>query len=105
MANVAGPNRRLVTKRCSMPAWAKLYIAVTTLLGGVILCLALPHWQAHNLVQFGLYAVLAAAASSLDVALPGLSGSMSLNYLFILIGVMLLDLPEALLVGMACALA
>jgi diguanylate cyclase (GGDEF)-like protein/putative nucleotidyltransferase with HDIG domain len=88
-----------------MPAWAKLYIAVTTLLGGVILCLALPHWQAHNLVQFGLYAVLAAAASSLDVALPGLSGSMSLNYLFILIGVMLLDLPEALLVGMACALA
>ena len=88
-----------------MPAWAKLYIALTTLLGGVILCLTVPDWQAHNPVQFGLYVVLAAAATSLDVALSGLSGSMSLNYLFILIGVMLLDLPQALLVGMACALA
>src|ERR1700722_14529921 len=88
-----------------MPAWAKFYIAFTILLGGAILCVALPHWQAHNLPQFGIYLALATVASSLDVALPGLSGSLSLNYLFILMGVMLLDLPQALLLAMACTLA
>ncbi len=100
-----GPAADQLQKGSFMPAWAKLYIAVTALLGGVILCLTLPHWQAHNLLQFGLYVVLAAAASSLDITLPGLSGSMPLNYLFILIGVMLLDLPQALTVAMACTLA
>lgn len=88
-----------------MPVRAKSYTTLIALMGGLVLCLVLPQWQAHNLARFGMYTVLAAAATSLDVALPGLGGAISLNYLYILIGVMLLDFPQALLASMVCTLA
>ena len=65
---------------------------------------ALWHWQSADLARFACYLVVAALASGLKVQLPGIDGTMSVNFLFILLGVMELSLPETLLIGCAATL-
>jgi diguanylate cyclase (GGDEF)-like protein len=55
-------------------------------------------------MRFGIFLSGAVLACSLKVSLPGIAGARSVNYLFILIGVIMLDLPQTLLVGVACTL-
>jgi diguanylate cyclase (GGDEF)-like protein/putative nucleotidyltransferase with HDIG domain len=65
----------------------------------LVLGLALWHWQSADLARFLSYLAVAILASSLKVQLPGIDGTMSVNFLFILLGVMELSLPETLLIG------
>jgi len=43
-------------------------------------------------------------ASSLKVTLPGIDGTLSVNFLFTLLGILELGLPETLLIVLACVL-
>jgi diguanylate cyclase (GGDEF)-like protein/putative nucleotidyltransferase with HDIG domain len=65
----------------------------------VVLWSAFTHWQSADLTRFACYLIVAALASSLKVQLPGIDGTMSVNFLFILLGVMELSLPETLAIG------
>src|SRR5579859_783122 len=62
------------------------------------------NWQSHDLVKLAVYVVIAAVASGLKVSLPGVNGSMSVNFLFVLLGIVELNLPEALLIGITGSL-
>jgi hypothetical protein len=84
--------------------WGKVYISLTVLLGAGILSLSLLHWQPAHWMRFGIFLLCAVLACSLKVSLPGIAGARSVNYLFILIGVIMLDLPQVLIVGLACTL-
>src|SRR5205085_2651347 len=81
-----------------------LYIGLTVALGAVILAAALRDWQNQDLPRFAIYLAFALVTASLKVRLPGISITMSVNYVFILIGVIMLDLPQTLLVGAASTL-
>jgi len=63
----------------------------------VVLGFALSHWQSQDLARFACYLAVAVLASGLKVQLPGIDGTMSVNFLFILLGVLELSLPETLL--------
>jgi diguanylate cyclase (GGDEF)-like protein/putative nucleotidyltransferase with HDIG domain len=82
----------------------KLFVGITVSLGMVVLCSALRHWQSADLTRFACYLAVAVLASSLKVQLPGIDGTMSVNFLFILLGVMELSLPETLVIGCAATL-
>jgi diguanylate cyclase (GGDEF)-like protein/putative nucleotidyltransferase with HDIG domain len=82
----------------------KLFLGITVALGMMVLCSALLHWQSADLTRFGCYLAVALLASSLKVQLPGIDGTMSVNFLFILLGVMELSLPETLVIGCAATL-
>src|SRR3984893_14114897 len=82
----------------------KAFVGVTALIGVVVLAHALLHWQSHDLMRFGCYLAVAVLASGLKVQLPGIDGTMSVNFLFILLGVMELSLPETLLIGCTATL-
>jgi diguanylate cyclase (GGDEF)-like protein/putative nucleotidyltransferase with HDIG domain len=82
----------------------KAFVAVTVSLGIVVLALALPHWQSHDLTRFLCYLLVALLASGLKVQLPGIDGTMSVNFLFILLGVLELSLPETLVIGCTASL-
>src|SRR6202041_3123577 len=56
------------------------------------------------LSRFFCYLAVALLASGLKVQLPGIDGTMSVNFLFILLGVMELSLPETLVIGCAATL-
>jgi diguanylate cyclase (GGDEF)-like protein/putative nucleotidyltransferase with HDIG domain len=70
----------------------------------VVLCSALWRWQSADLTRFACYLAVAILASSLKVQLPGIDGTMSVNFLFILLGVMELSLPETLVIGCTATL-
>jgi len=82
-----------------MSTGTKLFVGSTVSLGMLVLGLALWHWQSADVARFLSYLAVALLASSLKVQLPGIDGTMSVNFLFILLGVMELSLPETLLIG------
>ncbi|MBV8205736.1 MAG: diguanylate cyclase [Acidobacteria bacterium] len=59
------------------------------------------HWQSSDVLHFICYLGVAMLASVLKVTLPGIDGTMSVNFLFILLGVMEMSLGETLLLGAA----
>jgi hypothetical protein len=82
-----------------MPTKAKLFIALAIIPGLIMLSLGISHWESADLVRFTIYLLLALIASTLKVRLPGLTGTMSLNFLFILIGVSQMSFSETLTLG------
>src|SRR5437899_3018591 len=82
----------------------KAFVGVTSLLGAAVLVSALSHLHSTDLTRFACYLAVAILASGLKVQLPGIDGTMSVNFLFILLGVMELSLPETLLIGCTASL-
>ena len=82
----------------------KLFVGITVSVGIAVIASAFWHWQSADLTRFACYLVVAVLASSLKVQLPGIDGTMSVNFLFILLGVMELSLPETLAIGCTATL-
>jgi hypothetical protein len=82
-----------------MPTKAKLFIALAITPGLTMLALGVSHWESADPARFTIYFLLALVASTLKVRLPGLTGTMSTNFLFILIGVSQLSFSETLALG------
>src|SRR6201997_3728605 len=82
----------------------KAFVGITAAIGVVVLAYALFHWQSQDPMRFGCYLVVAVLASGLKVQLPGIDGTMSVNFLFILLGVLELSLPETLVIGCTATL-
>ena len=80
---------------------AKLFLGINVAVGAWVLGSALLHWQSSDLVRFLSYAVVAGLASLLKVRLPGIDGTISVNFLFVLLGIRELSLGET--VAIACA--
>ena len=83
----------------------KAFIGITATAGVVVLAFALTHWHSQDPMRFACYLVVALLASGLKVQLPGIDGTMSVNFLFILLGVLELSLPETLVIGCTASLA
>jgi putative nucleotidyltransferase with HDIG domain len=84
---------------------ARAFITGMALAGVVCLVLAFSHWQSSDPVKFICYLIAALLASSLKVSLPGIEGTLSVNFLFTLLGILELGLPETLVIGLASTLA
>src|SRR5215472_1573218 len=82
----------------------KAFVGITVSLGMVVLGYSLLHWQSQDLTRFACYLIVAVLASGLKVQLPGIDGTMSVNFLFILLGVLELSLPETLVIGCTATL-
>src|SRR5438046_2227206 len=82
----------------------KAFVGATSLLGAAVLVSALSHFHSADLTRFCCFLVVAILASGLKVQLPGIDGTMSVNFLFILLGVLELSLPETLVIGCTATL-
>src|SRR5438477_450175 len=78
---------------------AQLYIGITLLAGLLSLSVGLFHGQWTEPSRYICYLALALLASGMKVSLPGVHGTMSVIFLFILIGVRELTLAQTLLMG------
>lgn len=83
---------------------ATFFIATTAAIGATVLAYALTHWQDSDLERFLCYLAIALLSSGLKIQLPGIDGTMSVNFLFILLGILELNLPETLIIGCAASL-
>jgi diguanylate cyclase (GGDEF)-like protein/putative nucleotidyltransferase with HDIG domain len=96
--DVSGGWVRRMSKR------ATLFIGVTAAIGVSVFADALAHWQGTGLERFACYLLIAVLSSGLKIQLPGIDGTMSVNFLFILLGVLELSLPETLIIGCTATL-
>ncbi|PWT98544.1 MAG: hypothetical protein C5B51_29040 [Terriglobia bacterium] len=81
-----------------MRGLARVYIGFVVLLG--TFCLAAANWDMQHPIRFASYLVVCILASAMKVNLPGIAGTMSVNFLFILIGI--LDMSAGQTMLMAC---
>jgi putative nucleotidyltransferase with HDIG domain len=84
---------------------ARAYVAGLAAVAFVCFVFAFFHWQSTDPVKFVCYLVAVILASSLKVSLPGIEGTLSVNFLFTLIGILEMSLPETLLIGLVSTLA
>src|SRR6266536_3919157 len=84
---------------------ARTFIAGMASTGIVCFLVALWHCQFSDPVKFSCYLIAALLASSLKVSLPGIEGTLSVNFLFTLLGILELSLPQTLVIGLASTLA
>src|SRR5258707_9238014 len=84
-----------------MDAGARLFIAVVVLCGTTVLSYTVLHGASRDPLKFISYLIIALVASRLKVNLPGIAGTMSVNFLFLLLGVLELSFSEAMALGCA----
>src|SRR2546429_671387 len=80
---------------------AKALISLVVAVGTGVLLYAAVYPTSKNIAQFICYLLIAILAARLKVHLPGITGTMSVNFLFILLGILELSLPETLILGSA----
>ena len=78
---------------------ANAYIGLVLALGTGILVDSLWHWSTPDWARYGFYLAIALVASGMKVTLPAVMGTMSMNFLFVLIGISELGRSETLAMG------
>ncbi|MEY2393939.1 MAG: hypothetical protein QOF94_284 [Acidobacteriaceae bacterium] len=88
-----------------LPIGAKAFVGLVIAGGMASLLEAAIHQSSKNIAEFICYLGIAVLASRLRVILPGITGTMSVNFLFILVGIAELSYSEALTLGAISMLA
>src|SRR5246500_3091422 len=94
---IALPEPSRSWRKLSLPA--KLFITFVVMAGLGTLLYGGIHQSSKNIAEFICYVGIAILASRLKVNLPGITGTLSVNFLFILIGVLELSYSETLILG------
>jgi putative nucleotidyltransferase with HDIG domain len=81
------------------PRLARLYIFLMICAGAAVLGNGLWNWQSADSARYLFFFCISAFASGMKVTLSAGSGTMSMNFLFILIGIESLSMGETLLMG------
>jgi diguanylate cyclase (GGDEF)-like protein/putative nucleotidyltransferase with HDIG domain len=95
---------KVLSNRNKMSHLAKIYVSAIVVIGAMVTLVELARWQSQDTVRFLCYLALAIFASRLKVSLPGISGALSVLFIFILFAIVEMSLPEALFVGCAAIL-
>jgi diguanylate cyclase (GGDEF)-like protein/putative nucleotidyltransferase with HDIG domain len=83
---------------------AELFIGAMALAATACFWFAFTHWYSSDPLKFFCYLAVALLASFLKIKLPGINGTMSVNFLFILLGVLEMSFSETLVIGFAAFL-
>src|SRR5579871_6425028 len=80
-------------------ALSNFYIGLVTAAGTASVAYSLAHWHTQDLARYLFYCAIALVASRMKVALPGVNGTLSMNFLFVLVGISDLSLGETMVMG------
>ncbi len=75
------------------------YICLVSAAGAASLSYSLLHWQTQDWTRYIFYCAIALIASRMKVSLPGVTGTMSMNFLFVVLGIAELSLAETMVMG------
>ena len=87
-----------------MSGKAKAYISFVIAVGSAIIVNELFLWESQDVLRYLCYLVLAVLSARLKVNLPGINGTLSLFFIFVLFGTVQLSLPETIVIGCASGL-
>ena len=78
---------------------ARAFVSLVIVAGACVLGYGVVHWSSQEPIAFACYLLVATIASRLKVNLPGIAGTVSVNFLFILLGLRELGFSETLALG------
>jgi diguanylate cyclase (GGDEF)-like protein/putative nucleotidyltransferase with HDIG domain len=84
-----------------MPIAARIFIAAIGLAGIAAMAWALHGWMPQPQPRFIVYLLLSLATAGMKVAFPGVQGVISVNFVVTMLGLVELQLPEAMLLAVA----
>ena len=87
-----------------MPSLAKAYIAMIAAVATAVLMVAVARWTSENFARYFLFFAPAMVASAMKIRLPGFKTTISINFVFVLIGIALFSFGETVLIGLGGAL-
>ncbi|MFN7923908.1 MAG: hypothetical protein U0Q16_27650 [Bryobacteraceae bacterium] len=87
-----------------MPIQARIFVGSVITAGIVAGALSAAYWQSANPAQLGLFLLLAAVASAFKVRIPGMHGTITPGFVFVLLGATELSRPETVLLCMLAGL-
>ena len=82
-----------------MGTYAKLYIGAIMTGGMVCFVYAMAGWQCQHPLQYLCLLAVALPASALKVFLPGITGTLSVSYVFVLLCILDFSYPETMLLA------
>src|SRR5437868_5665947 len=85
----------------SMLRSTKVYISTVIVVAAGLFATELANWRSQSLVWYVCYLVAGLLMARLKVTLPGINGTLSVNFLFILFGIAQMTLPETLVMASA----
>src|ERR1700691_4890059 len=87
-----------------LPPKARVFIGVVTALGIAVLALSCMNWESPDLLKYGGFLMVAIFSSGLRIRVPGVTGTLSLTFLFVLFGVIELTPSETVVLGVLVTL-
>src|SRR5579885_976678 len=78
---------------------ARVYIGLFALCALYVLATSCINWESPDLFEYGGFLLVAICASGMRITVPGLTGTLSLTFLFALFGIAALTTPETILLG------
>jgi hypothetical protein len=87
-----------------MPRDAKIYIGLILSAGASMLLLAAGSWSSASLLQFGILLGLATISSAMKLRIPGIEGTMSPNFVFLVLSVAVCSFSEVVAMTLTAAL-
>jgi diguanylate cyclase (GGDEF)-like protein/putative nucleotidyltransferase with HDIG domain len=101
MNAVALDSRPIARSKLVGPA---TYTTCMVALGCLAVIAALSRWTSEDPLKFGVYLLIAGIGASLKLALPGAKGTMPVGFVFVLVGIMELSLPEVMVIAIAAVI-
>ncbi len=103
MVPSADKTSSMALKQHDMTWTARIYIFVVILFGLLLVGAQAFNWHSESLIRFACYFLVALFASGLKVSIPGATATLSVNFLFILFGVVELTPAETILMASTIA--
>ena len=83
----------------ALPSGVLRWVQIMALLGLVAVGGALANWESPDLLKYGAFLAIAILSSGVSIDVPGVAGSLSLTFLFVLFGTLELTRPETVLLA------
>ncbi|HVO97144.1 MAG TPA: HD domain-containing phosphohydrolase [Bryobacteraceae bacterium] len=77
----------------------RLFILLTATLGIIVILTSLAAWESTDLLKYACFLLMAVFSSGMRVSVPGMPGTLSLNFIFVLFGLVDLGASETILLG------
>jgi hypothetical protein len=87
-----------------MPRTAKVYISVILCCGVAVVLIGAGSWSSASLPQFAIFLGLVVISSALKIRIPGIEGTMSPNFVFLVLGMTVCSFSEIVAITLAAAL-
>src|SRR5262249_38111092 len=78
---------------------ARVYIAVFAACALYVLAMMCVNWESADLFEYSGFLLVAICSSGMRITVPGMTGTLSLTFLFVLFGIAALTTPETILLG------